>query len=124
MAHILVIDDDKHTRAMLPTALERAGHDVTEAADGRVGLRLFREEPADPVITDIFMPNKDGLETITELRRDFNEVKIIAVSGGGSFQPEMYLNMAEKLGAYKTFTKPLRLTTFYSWVQRFTTKPM
>lgn len=109
---------------MLRTALERAGHDVTETPDGRVGLRLFRERPADLVITDIIMSDREGLETIMALRRESHDLRIIAVSGGGQVGAESYLDLAEKLGADKTFTKPLCLMTLCSCVQELTARPV
>jgi len=79
---------------------------VLEAADGIEGLEIYRQEPTDLVITDLIMPEKEGIETIIELKRDFPEVKIIAMSGGGRIEPESYLNIAQKLGALQTLTKP------------------
>ena len=107
MAHILVIDDDDQIRAMLRQMLDQAGYEVADAPDGKVAMRLHREVPAGLVITDLIMPEKEGIETIMELRRDFPEVKIIAISGGGRIEPEHYLQMAKGLGAMCSFTKPI-----------------
>jgi PAS domain S-box-containing protein len=104
---ILVIDDDDQFRGMLRETLEHAGYDVADAPNGKEGIRLYRENPADLVITDIIMPEKEGIETIRELKRDFPEVKIIAISGGGRIGPDSYLKMAKGLGAQRTLTKPL-----------------
>jgi len=104
---ILVIDDDDQFRGMLREMLERAGYEVADAPNGKEGIRLYRENPADLVVTDIIMPEKEGIETIMDLRREFPEVKIIAMSGGGRIDPEEYLHMAEKLGAKRTFAKPV-----------------
>ena len=93
MSKILVIDDDKNIRSLLRDFLERDGYEVMEAENGKVGLKLFRENGADLVITDLIMPEKEGIETIRELRRDFSDVKIIAISGGGAIGPETYLQM-------------------------------
>ncbi|MCK4728855.1 MAG: response regulator [Desulfobacterales bacterium] len=106
MARILVIDDDDQIRAMLQQVLQREGYEVIEAADGKPGMRLFRERGAELIITDIIMPEKEGLETIMELRRDFPSVKIIAMSGGGHVSPKEYLYLAKKLGAQHTLCKP------------------
>ncbi len=106
MARILVIDDDGQVRTLLRMILEREGHEVVEAPDGNVGIELYRKEPADVVITDIFMPEKEGLETIMDLRLEYPEVKLIAISGGGHLKPHEYLVMARKLGARLTLTKP------------------
>lgn len=86
MARILVIDDDKDIRTLMLFELEAAGHEVRAAADGAQGLALQRASPADVVITDIFMPEKEGIETIRDLRDEFPLVKIIAISGGGNIR--------------------------------------
>jgi DNA-binding response OmpR family regulator len=106
MARILLIEDDVQLRKMLRQMLEREGYEILEAPDGTEGIKIYREEPTDIVITDIIMEGKDGIETIIELRRDFPELKIIAMSGGGRIEPESYLNIAQKLGALQTLTKP------------------
>lgn len=106
MARILVIDDDEDVRQMLRRILEHAGHEVVEADNGAVGVKLFREEPSDLVITDIIMPEKEGIETIRDLRKLQKEVKIVAISGGGRVGPSDYLTAAKMLGAMKTFSKP------------------
>jgi len=103
---ILIIDDEDQFRKMLRQMLERAGYEVREAADGEKGLQLFRQQPADLVITDIFMPEKEGIETIFELRRDFPDVKIIAISGGGRIGGLQSLKHAEGAGAERTLIKP------------------
>ncbi len=107
MARILIIDDDVQFRAMLRQMLERAEYEVVDAPDGKVGMRLYREEPSDLVITDLIMSETEGIETIRELRRDFPNIKIIAISGGGRIGPEEYLHSAKMLGAQCTFTKPI-----------------
>ena len=81
MARILVIDDDADTRAMLEQILKAAGHEVFLAADGKEGVMRHRTCPADLVITDLYMPNQDGTETIRELRTCFPQVAIITMSG-------------------------------------------
>lgn len=107
MKRILVIDDDVQMREMLRQMLEREGYNVRDASDGKVAMRLFAEEPADLVITDIIMPEKEGIEVIREFRRDFPEVKIIAISGGGYVGPQTYLKIAKGMGAMRTFAKPV-----------------
>jgi DNA-binding response OmpR family regulator len=107
MARILIIDDDVQILNMLRQTLEREGHAVVDAPDGNEGLRLFRENPTDLIITDLIMPEKEGIETIMELRRDFPDVKIIAISGGGRLDPGQYLSIAKSFGAQYTFTKPV-----------------
>lgn len=86
--------------------LERPGYKVLEAPNGKEGIKLFREYPVDLIITDLLMPEKDGIEVIMELKRDFPDVNIIAISGGGHVGAEDYLHMAEKLGVQYTLAKP------------------
>ncbi len=107
MARILLIEDDDQVRKMLQKTLERAGYEVEMAAEGGAGLRLFQQNPADLVITDLIMPGKEGLETIREFRQKYGDTKIIAISGGGRVEPETYLLMARKLGAAWAFSKPI-----------------
>jgi YesN/AraC family two-component response regulator len=107
MPSILIIDDDAQILKMLRQILERESYDVTEAFNGKQGLRLYRKNPTDLVITDIIMPEKEGIEIIIELKRDYPDVKIIAISGGGRINPEDYLDIAKRLGAHRIFTKPV-----------------
>ncbi len=105
---ILVVDDDASIREFLRRLFEKNGYAVREAADGREALRLMREAPADCVVTDIIMPEKEGIETILEIRRGFPETQIVAISGGGRIGPLDYLKMAGLMGARRVFAKPLR----------------
>ena len=107
MGHILVIEDEAQMRKLLRQVLEDAGYEVEEAPDGLEGVRLYRENPADLIITDLIMPNKDGIGMIIDLKKEFPGVKIIAMSGGGVNRPEGYLDGAKKLGANRTLTKPI-----------------
>ena len=107
MGRVLVIDDEPQIRSMLRMMLERAGHEVEEAPDGIEGIRIYRNNPADLIISDLIMPNKDGIGMIIELKKEFPDVKIIAMSGGGLNKPEGYLEGAKKLGAQRTLTKPI-----------------
>ena len=109
MARILVVDDDDHVRLMLQRALERDSHDVLTAENGVAACELQREKPSEIVILDIIMPEKEGLETIMELRRDDPGVKVIAISGGGQLGPSRYLRLASLLGAAFAFEKPVQL---------------
>jgi CheY-like chemotaxis protein len=109
MAHILIIDDDPPMRRMLRQALEREGYGVIEAQDGHEGLQYYRAAPTDLIITDILMPDKEGLETIMELRQDFPRARIIAISGGTKLGRLNFLAMAQKLGAQYTLQKPFSL---------------
>lgn len=107
MARVLVVEDDHQVRMMLRMTLERAGYEIDEAEDGRAAVRKHREKPADLVITDIVMPEMEGIETIMEIRRSSPRLPIIAISGGGHETPENYLVLAERLGANRTFAKPV-----------------
>ena len=115
MATILIIDDQKPIRALLRRALEGANHEVLEASNGRLGLELYRERLAELVITDIFMPEMNGLEMMLELNRTFPEVKVIVMSGG--LESEGALNVAKQLGARQTFQKPLDIETLLNAVR-------
>ena len=110
MARILVIDDDSLVRATVRAILESARHAVTSAADGDLGVNQCIREPFDLVLCDIFMPNKDGIETIRHLRRSCPALPIIAMSGGptvASLAGQMdILAVAQDLGATKTIAKP------------------
>jgi len=106
MPRILLIDDEEPLRTLLRTTLERAGYEVIEASDGQMGLQLLAESSVDLVITDLVMPEKEGLETILELRRQNGSAKIIAISGGGRINPKVNLVIAEKFGALRTLAKP------------------
>jgi CheY-like chemotaxis protein len=107
MARILIIEDEEEIRAVFREILERSGYEVEEAANGEEGLKLQRTRAADLIITDILMPDKEGLETISELRRDFPEAEIIAISGGGQIGAVEYLDIAKRLGAARTLNKPI-----------------
>lgn len=107
MSTILIVDDDPQLRRMIRITLERAGYAVDEAENGAVAIHKMRTTSPLLVITDIVMPHKEGIETIAELRRDYPEVKIIAISGGGRIEAREYLELAEKIGADKTFGKPV-----------------
>jgi CheY-like chemotaxis protein len=120
MARILVIDDDDLIREMLGQILGDAGHEVVPASNGEMGVDLFRRQPADLIITDIIMPEKDGWEAIVELRRDFPEVKIIAMSGGGKMGPYSYLMMAKRFGAERVFPKPLKKSELLEAINELT----
>ncbi|MDM8525411.1 response regulator [Desulfococcaceae bacterium HSG8] len=107
MKRVLVIDDDPVIRRLLRSALEKAGYEVTEAPDGRIGTKCHREEPADLIILDLIMPEKEGIETLIELKQDFPDVRIITISGGIMGKTETLLTAAKGLGASRTFEKPL-----------------
>ena len=102
----LVIDDDELVREAIVAILKSVNLDVIAACDGKEGMQIFESNPTDLVITDIVMPNKEGLETILELRSRDSDVKILAISGGGQVAGPKYLQLAEKMGADRTLPKP------------------
>ncbi len=118
MSEILIIEDESDLRLLLKTSLEQAGFSVRTAADGSEGLAEYSRNPCPVVLTDIIMPNKEGLETILELRQLNRDVQIIAISGGGkSGRGEDILRHAKMCGAAATLTKPLVLKDLVSLVQ-------
>ncbi len=110
MASILVVDDEELVRATLREMLEQAGHEVFEAANGVEALKSFDDRAVDLVITDIIMPEKEGIETILDLRKRAPELKIVAISGGGRSANFDFLKMASMLGACEVLAKPFRRT--------------
>jgi len=104
--HILVADDDEHILKALEKLLERAGYTITKASNGNEAVRLYRQVPPDLVITDLLMPEKDGLEVIVEIKRDFPDARIIAISGGGNLKAEEHLEAAIEIGALRAIRKP------------------
>jgi DNA-binding response OmpR family regulator len=107
MANILAIDDDEQCVLLLKAVFEKAGHSVASACDGKTGMNLARAGHFDLVITDVLMPEKDGLELIKELRREKPAVQIVAISGGGVLYAEDCLKMAKLFGARHILKKPL-----------------
>jgi DNA-binding response OmpR family regulator len=106
MRKILIIDDDDQILPMLAHAMELAGFAAVTALDGREGQRLLEKQRFDLVITDLIMPEREGMETITYIKKNFPSIKIIAISGGGRIGPETYLPAALELGADRAFAKP------------------
>ena len=104
MANVLVIEDDELIRKLCRDILEQSGHQVVEASDGEEGVRLLGQGSVDLIITDIFLPKKDGVEIIREIRREFPNLKIIAITGArGRFNR---LPAAQNLGAHRILVKP------------------
>lgn len=106
MARILVVEDEDAFRGMLAEILSREKHEVTTAANGSEAIKLARASVFDLVITDLIMPEKEGIETILELRHISPSTKIIAMSGGGRGSAKDYLLAASQLGASRTLAKP------------------
>lgn len=117
MKRILIIDDEPHILLMLKKMLERAGYEVDLASNGSEGLRLFESIQSGLVITDIIMPEKEGLETIREMRRMNKDVKIIAMSGGGKISADNYLETAKIFGASRLVEKPFSQKLMISYVE-------
>jgi len=110
MAKILIVDDDEQLREMLKQALEKEEYEVVGSDNGEDAIRILRKNQIDLIITDIIMPEKDGMSLILELRRNYPDLQIIAISGGARhIDPQNPLNIAKKLGAHFTFTKPFKL---------------
>jgi CheY-like chemotaxis protein len=118
MKRILIADDDSVIRKLLRKILEDAGYQVTEAADGKIAIKLYHEEPPDVIILDLVMPEKEGIETIIELKRDFPNVKIITITGGIMGEAETLLIAARRLGARYAFKKPLNPGEILQAVQK------
>ncbi len=115
---ILVIDDDENIRLMLNQMLTNAGYSVVEAQNGQVGVEKFQQEQFDLVVTDLIMPEKEGVETIRELKQINFDIKIIAISGGGSIAPQEYLLLAKRFGVVQTFEKPFHKNEFLEAVNQ------
>ena len=120
---ILLVDDDELLRGTLHQILVRAGYDVDDASNGKVAVREYRRQRCDVVITDIVMPDKEGLGTIRELRRVDPNVKIIAISGGGLGKAGDYLGIAQMLGAVRTLAKPFLPETLLAMIAEVLADP-
>jgi DNA-binding NtrC family response regulator len=107
---VLIIEDDEFVKNMLKQTFKRAGYDVATASNGRIGIQLYQSKPFDVVITDLIMPEMEGIETMMRLRKLDPGVKVIAISGGGRNRPDEYLHLPAKLGALSTFKKPVDRT--------------
>lgn len=106
MAQVLIADDEEGLSFLLQRAMTTAGHEVRVALDGDQALAQLKDAPAEVAIVDMFMPGKDGIETILEIRRHHPATKIIAISGGSPMAGASVLAVAGKLGAHMTMSKP------------------
>lgn len=106
MSRILVIDDEELARFTIREILESAGFEVDEAENGRIGVEKQQATPFDLIITDIIMPEKEGVETIIDLKQAFPNLRIIAISGGGRTRNLDFLKLSERFGASKLLAKP------------------
>jgi CheY-like chemotaxis protein len=120
VARILVIEDHQEVREVLVQALSSAGYSVLEAENGRDALRHLEDTGIDLVITDILMPEKDGLEVLMEIRARNRQVQVIAMSSGGHIGPRYFLDTARALGAARTFTKPFDMNRMMDAVKELT----
>lgn len=116
MVQILVVDDDPQILKLLDRTLTKEGCETRLASDGKEALNCFNEKRPDLVVTDIVMPEKEGIEVIIELKTKAPDVKIIAISGGGKVNPNSYLSIANTLGAQATLVKPIDIEEFLSTV--------
>ena len=118
MKRILLVEDDPQVRGMLTKMLQKAGYDVRSAANGEEAAEVLQGGPVDAIVTDIFMPQKDGLETISYMQQNHPGVKIIAISGGargGSFN---FLPVAESMGADAVLKKPFSQETLLETLKK------
>jgi DNA-binding NtrC family response regulator len=116
VARVLVLDDEDEVRSVLMRALQRAGHEALGAEDGREGLQIVRAQPIDLVVTDLVMPEVDGLEFMRELAHLRPGTPVIAISGGGVWDKQSLLKVAGTLGALRTLSKPFELAEFLTLV--------
>ena len=107
MAQVLIVDDDLQIRKVFSKLIEAEGHKVWVAEDGNQGLKELAKRPIDLIISDILMPDKDGLEMIDEVKKTYPNIKIIAISGGGQISSKEYLNLANHMGVVKSIPKPI-----------------
>jgi DNA-binding NtrC family response regulator len=118
LKRILVVDDELQIRTMLTQMLEQEGYAVHSAENGEEGMALVGRHAFDLVITDMIMPVKDGLKFIMELVRDYPDMKILAISGGGAIKAERYLTMAGYLGDIATLEKPFKREVLLELVRK------
>jgi len=117
----IIVDDDPDIRELLRLWLKREGYQVFEAENGKVAELTQLRTPADILICDLLMPVKEGMETISVFRRNFPEVGIVAISGGGNIGPDSYLEVAQQLGAWKIYSKPLDVTVLIEALREWKT---
>ena len=123
MAKILLVDDDTLVRTSLSLALEDAGHAVVQAVNGDEGLDALAREMFDLVVLDILMPEREGIETIREIRKKWTALPVLAISGGDKTGWSDFLKMASTLGANDTLAKPFTATEFLARVTRLLERP-
>jgi YesN/AraC family two-component response regulator len=112
MARILLVEDEFLVSETLSSVMANEGHTVVRAVNGNEGLKKYADGPFDLVITDIIMPEREGIGMILEIRRRTPNAKVVAISGGGRTGPTEFLRMAKELGAMAVMQKPIRLAEF------------
>jgi DNA-binding NtrC family response regulator len=117
MARILIIDDDTSMRSVLRRTLDRAGYQTTEASDVHGAIQLLATATFDAVVTDLLMPENDGIELIIHLRKENPRMPVLAISGGGRVSAEDYLEMARTLGATRVLAKPFEHDVFLATIR-------
>lgn len=117
MPGILIVEDDKDLREMLKTSLGKRKYLVLEASNGKEAISKFKPSVTDLVITDLIMPDEDGLKVIMKIREIKPEIKVIAISGGGKAGPGNYLNLARALGADEVFSKPFSVSDLMAKIE-------
>ena len=123
MARILIVDDDDITRGVMKRILNTGDHTIFEANNGREAVQIVPTLPIDLVITDIFMPERDGLDVIAELRKTRPSVKVLAYSGGGVRRDSDVLSLAKELGAHAAIQKPFSVSDLLSAVDDLLARP-
>jgi DNA-binding NtrC family response regulator len=123
MALVLIVEDDEPLARVMRRSLESLGHEVVQASDGKSALDHFFKREFDLVVTDILMPEKDGLELIPQIRKTKPGVRMLAVSGGGQVGPNSYLVAAKALGAHETLAKPFSMEDFQAVATRVLNMP-
>ena len=121
MASIMIIEDDANLRQILQTIVDQAGYEVRLATDGKDALEQIHDNLPDLVITDIIMPETEGIEVILYLRKNHPEVRVIAMSGGGRLGADHYLDMAHEFGAHITIAKPFEKRTMLDAISQLLT---
>jgi len=117
MPGVLIVEDDEDLREMIKISLIKNKYTVLEAGDGKEAITKFKPSITDLIITDIIMPQEEGLKVIMKIREIKPEIKIIAISGGGKAGPGSYLNVAKALGANAVFSKPFSINDLLNKVK-------
>jgi CheY-like chemotaxis protein len=118
MPGVLIVEDDKELREMLKMSLLRSGFTVMEAGNGKEAITHFKSSLTDLVVTDLIMPEEDGLKVVIKLRELKPSIKIIAISGGGKVGPGSYLNLAKALGADAIYSKPFSVNELTAKIEQ------